>query len=159
MDESLRVNPTLTLNFMVAVVNSLNTKAHSSKEMTEFCFENADVKSIFHRTQMVKNTLSLSSECMEMKIYKLCSSFTSHPRTACVEWCGTGHLKFLSCKTQRWTDRQTDSSRQAGSLATQRTQLTKQTYLLPIWINNHHFGWFNSSCSVPHHTTPHKEHS
>ena len=35
---------------------------------------------------------------------------------------------------------------------TQRTQLTTQTHLLLIWINSHHFGWFNSSCSVPHHT-------
>ena len=34
----------LTLNFLVAMVNSLNTKTHSSEEMTEFCFEKADVK-------------------------------------------------------------------------------------------------------------------
>ena len=40
-----RVTPvTLTPNFLVAVVNSFNTKTHSSKEMTEVCFENADVK-------------------------------------------------------------------------------------------------------------------
>ena len=31
----------LYFNFLVAVVISLNTKAHSSKETTEFCFENA----------------------------------------------------------------------------------------------------------------------
>ena len=36
----------LTLNLVVAVVNSLSTKTHSSKEVTEFCFENADVKSL-----------------------------------------------------------------------------------------------------------------
>ena len=36
----------LTVNFLVAVVNSFNTKTHSPKEMTEFCLENADVTSI-----------------------------------------------------------------------------------------------------------------
>ena len=34
----------LTLNFPVAVVNTLNTKTHTSKEMAEFSFENADVR-------------------------------------------------------------------------------------------------------------------
>ena len=29
-----------------SLVNSLNTKTHSSKEMTEFCSEDADVKGI-----------------------------------------------------------------------------------------------------------------
>ena len=36
----------LTLNFLVAVVNILNTKTHSPKEMAEFSCENADIKSI-----------------------------------------------------------------------------------------------------------------
>ena len=36
----------LTLNFLMAVVNILNTKTHTSKEMAEFSFENAYVKSI-----------------------------------------------------------------------------------------------------------------
>ena len=36
----------LTLNFLVALVNTLNTKTHSSKEMAEFCYENADAESI-----------------------------------------------------------------------------------------------------------------
>ena len=34
----------LTLNFPMALVNTLNTKTHTSKEMAEFSFENADVK-------------------------------------------------------------------------------------------------------------------
>ena len=32
----------LTLDILVSVVNSFNTKTHSSKEITEFCFGNAD---------------------------------------------------------------------------------------------------------------------
>ena len=35
----------LTLGFLVAVGNTLNTKTHSSNEIAEFSFENADVKS------------------------------------------------------------------------------------------------------------------
>ena len=38
--------PCLTLNFPVAVANTLNAKTHSSKEMAEFSFENADFRSI-----------------------------------------------------------------------------------------------------------------
>ena len=34
------------INFLVAMVNSINTKALSSKEIAEFCFENANIKSI-----------------------------------------------------------------------------------------------------------------
>ena len=36
----------LTLNFLEVVVNTLNAQTHSCKEMDEFCFENAQVKSI-----------------------------------------------------------------------------------------------------------------
>ena len=80
-------------------MNSLNTKTHSSKGMAEFCFENADVKSICYCQQRMETKLSLSSECVEMKLCKLCTSFTSHPHSSCgmvwsgvewsgVEWCG-----------------------------------------------------------------------
>ena len=65
----------LTLNFLVAVVNSLHTKTHSSKEMAEFCFETADVKSICYSEQRMKIKLTLSSECVKTKS---CTSFTSH---------------------------------------------------------------------------------
>ena len=34
----------LTLNVLVAVVNNLNAKTHSSKETAEFCPESADAK-------------------------------------------------------------------------------------------------------------------
>ena len=40
----MEITHTLTLNFLVIVVYSFNSKTHSSKEMTEFCFQNADVK-------------------------------------------------------------------------------------------------------------------
>ena len=58
----------LTLNILVAVVNSLNTETHSSKEMAEFCFENAVVRSICYSKQRMKSKLSLSSECVETKV-------------------------------------------------------------------------------------------
>ena len=45
----------LTLNFLVAVVNMLN----SSKEMSELSFENADVNSICYCKQRMKSKLSL----------------------------------------------------------------------------------------------------
>ena len=52
-------------NFLVAVVNTLNTKTHSSKEMAEFSCENEDVKSIPYCKQEMKSKLSLSSDCVE----------------------------------------------------------------------------------------------
>ena len=88
----------LTMNFLVAVVNSLNTKTHSSKEMTEFCFKNADVKSICYCRQRMKTKLSLSSECMETKLCKPCTTFTSHPHSSCgMVWYRT--LRVKRCKT------------------------------------------------------------
>ena len=74
----------LTFNFLVAVVNTLSTKTHSSKEIAEFCFENADVKSICYSKQRMKSKLSLSSECVKTKLCEPCISFTSHPHS----WCG-----------------------------------------------------------------------
>ena len=70
-------------NFLVAVVDTLNTKAHSSKEMPEFSFENADAKSICYCKQRIKSKLSLSSECVETKLCKQCTSFTSHLHSSC----------------------------------------------------------------------------
>ena len=52
----------ITLNFLVAAVNTLNTKTHSSEEVAEFCFKTADVKSIYYRKQRMKSKLSLYSE-------------------------------------------------------------------------------------------------
>ena len=72
----LMVAHRLTLNFLVAVVNSLHTKTHSSKEMTEICFETADVKSLCCCKQGMKSTLPLSSESVETKLCELCTSFT-----------------------------------------------------------------------------------
>ena len=65
----------LTLNFLVAVVNTINTKTHSSTEIVEFSFENADAKSICYCKRM-KSKLSLSSQCVETKLCKPCTSFT-----------------------------------------------------------------------------------
>ena len=73
----------LTLDFLVAVVNSINTKTHCWKEMAEFCFKNANVKSICCCKQRAKGKLSLSSECVEMKLCKLCTSVTSHLHSSC----------------------------------------------------------------------------
>ena len=73
----------LTLNFLVAVVNTLNTKTHSSKQKAEFSFENADVKCICYCKQRMKSKLSYSSECVETNLCKLCASFTSHLHNSC----------------------------------------------------------------------------
>ena len=53
---------------VVAVVNSINSKTHPSKEMADFCSENADDKSICYCKQRVKSTLSFSSECVKTKL-------------------------------------------------------------------------------------------
>ena len=65
-------------------MNTVNTKTHSLKEMTEFSVENADIKSLCYCKQRTKSTLSLSSECVETKLCRPCTSFTSHPHS----WCG-----------------------------------------------------------------------
>ena len=62
---------------------SLNAKTHSSREMTESCFENADDKGVCYFKQRVTSMLSLSSECVKMKLCKPCTSFTSHPHCLC----------------------------------------------------------------------------
>ena len=61
----------LTLHFLVAVVNTVNTKTHSSEETAEFSFENGYIKSMCYCKQRVKSKLSVSSECVEMKLCKL----------------------------------------------------------------------------------------
>ena len=66
------------------MVITLNTKTHSSKEIAEFPFQNADVKSICYCKQRMKSKLSLSSECVETKFCKPCTSFTWHLHS----WCG-----------------------------------------------------------------------
>ena len=55
----------LSLNFLVAVVNTLNTKTHSSKEMAEFSFENADVESVCYCKKRMNSKLSLFFEMCE----------------------------------------------------------------------------------------------
>ena len=82
----------------MAVVNALNTKTHSSKEMAELCFENADVKSICYSKQKIKSKLSLSSECVKMKLCKLCISFTSHLHSSC----GMVWYRTFRVKVQVW---------------------------------------------------------
>ena len=87
-------------------MNSLNTKTHSSTEMTEFCFEHEDVKSICYCKQRMKGTLSLSSVCVEMKLCKLCTSFTSHLHSLCgMVWYRTLRVKafLLSLPVSKYT--------------------------------------------------------
>ena len=69
----------LTLNFLVAVVSTSNTKTHSCKEKAEFSFENENVRSICYCKQRMKSKLSLSSECVKTKLCKLCTSFLLTP--------------------------------------------------------------------------------
>ena len=90
----------LTLNFLVAVLNTLNTNTHSSKEKAEFSFENADVKSICYCKQWSKSKLSLSSRCVATKLCKPCTSFTAHLHSSCgMVWYMTLRLKSLSSFT------------------------------------------------------------
>ena len=74
----------LTLHFLMAAVDTLNTKTHSSTEMAQFSFECADVKNISYSKQRVKSKLSQSSECVQTKLCKPCTSFTLHLHS----WCG-----------------------------------------------------------------------
>ena len=107
----------LTFNFLVVLVNSLNTKTHTSTEMTEFCFKNAGVKSICYCKQRMKTKLSLSSECVETKLCKPCTSFTSHPHSSCgIVWHRTLRVNIsATCKCISGTD------------------LLRQLYVMPHW--------------------------
>ena len=87
----------LTLNFMVAVVNTFNTKTNSSKEMVEFSFKNVDIESICYCKQRMKSKLSLFSECVETMLCKLCTSFTSHLQSSCgMAWYRTLGVKGIN---------------------------------------------------------------
>ena len=72
----------LILVFLVTVVNTLNTKIHCSKEIAEFSFENADVKSSCCCKQRMKSKLSLL-ECVKTKFCKPCISFIWHQHCLC----------------------------------------------------------------------------
>ena len=89
-------------------MNSLNTMTHSSGEMAEFRFENAAATSICDCKQRMKSTPSLSSECVEMKLCKPCTSFTSHLHSLCgmvryralrlkIQWALWEHIRFSDC--------------------------------------------------------------
>ena len=72
---------TLTLNFLVTVVSMFN----SSKEILELSFESADVKShLLLQTKDEKPTVNFFSACVETKLCKSRTSFTSHLHS----WCG-----------------------------------------------------------------------
>ena len=78
-------------------MNTLNTKTRSSKEIAEFSFENAAVKSICYCKQRMEGTLSLSSECVETKFCKPCTSFISHLHGSCgMVWYRTSRVMQLS---------------------------------------------------------------
>ena len=85
-----------------------HTQTHSSDEIAEFeiaefSFENAAVKSISYCKQWVKSKLSLSSECVKMKLCKPCTSFTSHLHSSCgMMWFRTLTLREISPKKELW---------------------------------------------------------
>ena len=90
------------------MVNTLSTKTHSFKEIDEFSFENADVKSVCYCQQRMKRKLSLSSECVKTKLCKPCTSFTSHLHSSCgMVWYRTlrvnvSLLFFALCQLRRF---------------------------------------------------------
>ena len=84
----------LTLNFLAAEVNTLNTQTHSCKETAEFCFKNAQVKKVSYCKQRMKSRQSLSSECVETKLRKPYTSFTSRLHSLCgMVWYRTLRVK------------------------------------------------------------------
>ena len=80
----------LTLNLLVAVVNTLNIKTHSSKEIALFSFENADVESICCCKQRMKSKQSLFLQNVSKQSSVSCAHLSPHTYTAHVEWCGVG---------------------------------------------------------------------
>ena len=98
---SLHTHSSLTLNFLEAVVNTVNTHTNSSKEMAEFSFENADIKSICCCKQRMKSKLSVSSEGVETKLCKPYTSFTSHLHSSCgMVWYRTLRVKQVPIVTK-----------------------------------------------------------
>ena len=94
--ETIICSGCLTPNFLVVVVNTLNTQTHSCKEMAECCFQNAQSKSISYCKQRKKSKLSLSSECVGTKLCKPYISFTSHLYSLCgMVWCRTLRVHCL----------------------------------------------------------------
>ena len=75
-------------------LNSLSKMQMRAREVAEFSFENADVRSICHCKQKMKSKLELSSECDETKLCKPGTSLTSHLHSSCgMVWHRTLRLK------------------------------------------------------------------
>ena len=80
----------LTLKFLVAVMNTLDTKTRSSIETAESSFENGEVKSICNCKKRMKTKLSLLSQCIKTKLCKPCTSLTCYLHSSCgMVWYGT----------------------------------------------------------------------
>ena len=84
-------------------MNTLNTQTHSCKEMTEFYFENAQVKSISNCKQREKSKLSLPSECVQTKLCKPNTYFTSHLYSLC------GMMRYKTLRVKLPVDKQTSN--------------------------------------------------
>ena len=63
----------------------INTKTHSSKEMTEFCFENADGKSICYCKHNEKQTVTFFRMCGNEA---LCAVHIFHLTPTQIAWNG-----------------------------------------------------------------------
>ena len=78
-------------------MNNVNTTTHSSKEMAEFSFENADVKSIcYSKERMKKQTVTFFSVSKQSSVSR--ARLPPHTYTARVEWCGIGHYELRKAK-------------------------------------------------------------
>ena len=85
----------LTLKFLVAVMNTLDTKTRSSIETAEFSFENGEVKSICYCKKRMKTKLSLLSQCIRTKLCKPCTSLTWYLHSLCgMVWYRTLRAKW-----------------------------------------------------------------
>ena len=132
-----QVKRSITLHLLLAVVNTLNTKTHSAKEIAEFSFENADDKGICSCKQRdIKQTVTF------FRMYRnkaLSAVHIFHLTPAGVEWCGTGHLELTT--QWRWP---------LGSSWSQ-TVVVEAVADVVWWeeeqvAGNMWFGWLVSSC-------------
>ena len=77
-------------------MNSVNTKTHSAKDMVQISSKMQMLKAFVVAKQRTKSKLLLFSECVETKLCKPCTSFTSHLHSSCgMMWYSTLRVKLV----------------------------------------------------------------
>ena len=84
----------LTLNFLAAVVNTLNTQAHSCKKCLNSILKDAQVKRFLIANRGWKaNCRFLQNVLKRNSVNGI--HLSPHICIACVEWCGIGHYELI----------------------------------------------------------------